>query len=105
MPVPAYLPVQDKTSQLLWWLALVCDPGAWEPGPREAAGQPPQLWWPRDRSARVDWKALEVLLREIVEAGGSRERYLQEWWRVGGHQVSMGAGSNVTIGGRCSAAP
>ncbi|KAL4436680.1 hypothetical protein ABPG75_003819 [Micractinium tetrahymenae] len=70
----------DGTSQLLWWVLVTCDPALSTPGPEEAAGTGSSKWWPRDRNVRLPWPALEGALAQALAAGGSRQRYLEEWF-------------------------
>lgn len=64
--------LQDASSQLLWWSAVVCDPSLSEPGPKEVAGQEPARYWPRDRSVRVPWPVVRAVLEEAVALRGDR---------------------------------
>lgn len=102
VPLPCLLPAaQDATSNVLWWVAVVCDPAASTPGPNELARRPPEDWWPRDRNARVPWALLEAALREAVVAGGSQQRYLEQYYRQGLHKWHLLPGGALQWGGRC----
>jgi hypothetical protein len=86
-----WLCVQDPTSQLLWWVLNICDPSLSSPGPEEQQKIGSKKWWPRDRSARLPWAALEVLLAQIVDADGKFQSYLQEWYRPGKYVQDVGS--------------
>lgn len=82
---------------MLWWLAVVCDPAISQPGPAEVAGTGKAGWWPRDRSVRPPWAALEAVLGEVVSAGGDRQRYL-DLYRNATHRFNVGAGGVLSRG-------
>lgn len=92
------VPVQDPTSRLLWWVLNIADPALSSPGPEERQQAGSKRWWPRDRSARLPWAALEALLARIVELGGDRERYLQEWHRTGKYLLDVDSSGAVQPG-------
>ncbi|KAI3437750.1 hypothetical protein D9Q98_000198 [Chlorella vulgaris] len=91
---------RDATSQLLWWVAVTCDPAASSPGPAELAGEGLEEWWPRDRDVRLPWSAVEEVLQQVVAAGGSQQRY-RELYDAGLHRFNFDAAGGVTRGGRC----
>lgn len=90
---------QDVTSQLLWWVLVTCDPSLSTPGPEEAAGTGSKKWWPRDRNVRLPWPALEAALAQAVAAGGSRQRYMKEWWGSKRNRLYVGRAGVVAQGG------
>ena len=92
--------LQDATSQVLWWVGILCDPSASTPGPDEHAGTGLPEWWPRDRSSRVPWAALEAALADVVAAGGSQQRYL-EHYAANRHRFYFGGGGVLGHGARC----
>lgn len=92
---------QDATSHVLWWVAVVCDPAASTPGPNELARTPPEDWWPRDRNARLPWEFLESALKEVVAAGGRRERYHEQYFDKGLHKWHLVPSGGIQWGGRC----
>ncbi len=92
---------QDATSNVLWWVGVVCDPAASTPGPTELARRPPEDWWPRDRNARVPWSLLEAALREAVLSGGDQQRYLEQYYTQGLHKWHLLPGGQLQWGGRC----
>lgn len=57
---------QDPELGTSWWTVRVADPALSQPGPYEAAGQQPAEHWARDRSARVPWDALRLVLEAAV---------------------------------------
>lgn len=89
---------QDPSSQLLWWLAVVCDPAISQPGQAEVAGTGKPPWWPRDRSSRVPWQALEAILAELAAVGGDRQRYLDDYYTRWLHRFNVGAAGVVSRG-------
>ena len=91
-------PVQDNSSQLLWWFAVVCDAAISAPGPNELAGREPARWWPRDRSVRLPWAALQAILEQVVALGGDRRRYIQEQFLPGTHRFNVGAAGVLSRG-------
>ena len=72
-------------------MLIVCDPTLSTPGPLEAQKTGPKAWWPRDRSVRLPWPALEAVLAEVAAAGGDRQRYMAEWYSAGRHRFNVGA--------------
>ena len=89
---------------MLWWVGVVCDPALSTPGPTELARQPPEDWWPRDRNSRIPWALLEAALREVVAAGGSRQRYAERYYSKGLHRWHALPGGALHWGGaRCPA--
>lgn len=93
--------LQDATSRVLWWVGILCDPSASTPGPEERAGSGLPEWWPRDRSSRVPWAALESALANVVAAGGSQERYLRDFYSANRHRFYFGASGVLGHGVRC----
>lgn len=100
-PAPLSRPLQDATSQVLWWVAVVCAPEASTPGPDELRGEGLPEWYPRDRNARVPWSVLESALRQAVAAGGSQQRYLEQYYQAERHKFLLTDGGSVQWGGRC----
>ncbi len=94
-----YAAAQDVTSQLLWWVLLTCDPALSTPGPEEAAGIGSKKWWPRDRNVRLPWPALEASLAQALAAGGSRQRYLKDWWESKRNRLYFDSAGVVAQGG------
>ena len=83
-PAPPCLPaahVQDPDTQIMWWVLMVCDPGAWTPGEAdaEAERQGGRAYQLRSRDARVRWDALETVLQAVVDTDGSMKRYRKRW--------------------------
>ena len=95
---------QDPSSPLLWWQAVICDPSLSVPGPEEEAQRKPARLWPRDRSARVPWPALEAVLQEIMAASGNRTAYLSQYYPNGKRRhFHVGPSGVLSRGGaRCS---
>ena len=91
-------PLQDTSSQLLWWHAVVCDAAISAPGPDELAGREPARWWPRDRSVRLPWAALQAILEQVVALRGHRQRYIQEQFLLGIHHFNVGAAGVLSRG-------
>ncbi|KAL4435209.1 hypothetical protein ABPG77_001891 [Micractinium sp. CCAP 211/92] len=89
----------DVTSQLLWWVLITCDPALSTPGPEEAAGIGSKKWWPRDRNVRLPWPALEAALAQALAAGGSRQRYLKDWWESKRNRLYFDSAGVVAQGG------
>ncbi|KAL4451870.1 hypothetical protein ABPG75_007532 [Micractinium tetrahymenae] len=92
---------KDATSQVLWWVGILCDSSASTPGPEERAGTGLSDWWPRDRSSRVPWAALKLALADVVAAGGSQQRYLEKYYAANRHRFYFGAGGVLGHGTRC----
>ena len=83
---------------MLWWLAVVCDPSISEPGPAEVAGIGKPPWWPRDRSTRLPWAALDAILREVVAVDGDHQRYIDQYYRSWLHRFNVGAAGVLSRG-------
>lgn len=98
---PSRLLLQDTTSQVAWWVAVVCDPAISTPGPSELAGTPPEDWWPRDRNADVPWAALEAALQRVIEVGGDQRQYRQNYFAQGLHKLYLLPGGGMRWGGGC----
>ncbi|PSC69482.1 hypothetical protein C2E20_6958 [Micractinium conductrix] len=96
---------KDATSQVLWWLAVLCDPAASTPGPLEAAGEGLPDWWPRDRNTRVPWAVLEAALRQAVAVGGDARQYQREYYATGRFRWHFGAAGVISQGERHCPAP
>jgi hypothetical protein len=50
---------------------------------------------------RLPWAAVEEILREVVAAGGSQQRYLRDYYAAGLHRFNFDAAGVVGRGGRC----
>lgn len=103
-PPPA--PLQDPSSQLLWWVLIICDPSISTPGPEEAASTGSKKWWPRDRNVRLPWSALEAALTQAVALGGDRQRYKEQYHRTKRNIFTVGPRGVLSQNGtRCPPAP
>ena len=61
---PAYVCLQDPSTQLLWWNLVICDPQASEPGIYEAAG-----WADASGYARYRWVGVRCAVHAVLHAG------------------------------------
>lgn len=57
--------MQDKESQVLWWVLQGCDPEGYVPCPAEAAGKGMAASWVKNRNVILRWEALETALRQV----------------------------------------
>lgn len=57
--------MQDKDSQVLWWVLQGCDPDGYRPSPAEAAGKGAAASWVKNRNVILRWEALETALRQV----------------------------------------
>eukprot|EP00887_Chlorella_sp_A99_P001146 scaffold14.g1146.t1 len=87
------LAAEDPSSQLLWFVIVLCDPEAWRPTFSEAR--------PVDRSTQLPGSALEAALGLVAQLRGDRRRWLAELYGRGMHRINVGPGGRLTRGGRC----
>ena len=87
LPLPPF-PVQDKESEVLWWVLMGCDPDAWRPSPAEAARKADPGSWVKNRSMYVRWEALEAALHQVSQVPAAQWLWRGRWGRrFGGLQV------------------
>lgn len=102
---------QDPSSKLAWWQVVVCDPALSAPGPVEQQGLDDTLGdgssnYPRNRSVRLTWAALEAALAQIVAARGSPRLYKRLYYGDGsaGQRYRLYMAARRTAHGSCDAA-
>ncbi|KAI3428186.1 hypothetical protein D9Q98_006566 [Chlorella vulgaris] len=91
--------LEDKDSEVLWWLISVCDPQAWTPGTSEAAGEGHPAMHSKFRNLVVRWQALQTVLEAVVDANGNMTDYRQRW-AAGRWWWFMGSGGSMKTAGR-----